>query len=83
MSEGDDEGENNPGNLLAIVCSVIGAFTGHGIGSYFHGPPDIFHVKNNYPGVMVPGMTFTVEPILCEGSPEFGVSSTSAKENHY
>ncbi len=56
-----------------LFCSVIGAFTGHGIGSYFHGPPDIFHARNNYPGVMLPGMTFTIEPILCEGSPKFAV----------
>lgn len=47
---------------------IIGAFTGHGIGSYFHGPPDIYHVPNNYPGVMKPGMVFTVEPIVTEGS---------------
>lgn len=24
---------------------VVPAFTGHGIGSYFHGPPDIFHIS--------------------------------------
>lgn len=22
----------------------IGVFAGHGIGTYFHGPPDIFHI---------------------------------------
>ena len=48
--------------------SIVGAFAGHGIGSYFHGPPDIYHVPNNYPGEMKPGMTFTVEPIVSEGS---------------
>ena len=47
---------------------VIGEFTGHGIGKYFHGPPDIYHVPNDYPGTMLPGMTFTIEPILSEGS---------------
>ena len=45
-------------------------FTGHGIGHYFHGPPDIYHVPNTYPGKMLPGMTFTIEPILSEGSDE-------------
>ncbi len=58
---------------------MIGAFTGHGIGSYFHGPPDIYHVENSYPGVMEPGMTFTIEPILCEGLPEFAVKKKSAQ----
>jgi len=53
--------------------SVIPIFTGHGIGSYFHGPPDIFHVGNTYPGVMEPGVTFTVEPLLSEGEPRVGI----------
>lgn len=26
--------------------SSIAAFAGHGIGEYFHGPPDIFHIGN-------------------------------------
>jgi len=47
--------------------TVIPAFLGHGIGSYFHGPPEIFHTRNNYPGKMRPGMTFTIEPILTQG----------------
>lgn len=49
---------------------VVGQFTGHGIGSYFHGPPDIYHVPNTYPGKMLPGMTFTIEPALSEGTDE-------------
>jgi len=49
--------------------SVVGGFTGHGIGTYFHGPPDVYHVPNRwYKEVMLPGMTFTVEPILTEGN---------------
>ena len=24
---------------------VVPAFTGHGIGTYFHGPPDIYHCR--------------------------------------
>ncbi|CAG9856724.1 unnamed protein product [Phyllotreta striolata] len=47
--------------------NIISAFIGHGIGSYFHGPPDIYHIANVYPGVMAAGMTFTIEPILTEG----------------
>ncbi|CAH0394722.1 unnamed protein product [Bemisia tabaci] len=45
----------------------IGVFAGHGIGTYFHGPPDIFHIYNRNTAKMEPGMTFTVEPILSEG----------------
>ncbi|CAH1176142.1 unnamed protein product [Phaedon cochleariae] len=47
---------------------VIPCFIGHGIGHYFHGPPDIYHIGNNYPGRMEAGMTFTIEPILTQGS---------------
>lgn len=49
---------------------VVPCFVGHGIGSYFHGPPDIYHFANNYPGIMAPGMTFTIEPILSQGLPD-------------
>ncbi|CAK1540140.1 unnamed protein product [Leptosia nina] len=47
--------------------TVLPAFVGHGIGSYFHGPPDIYHMLNRYPGLMKPGMTFTIEPVLSHG----------------
>ncbi|XP_059051265.1 methionine aminopeptidase 1D, mitochondrial isoform X1 [Achroia grisella] len=47
--------------------TVLPAFLGHGIGQYFHGPPDIYHSENDYPGVMKPGMTFTIEPVLSHG----------------
>ncbi|KAG8228839.1 hypothetical protein J437_LFUL008335 [Ladona fulva] len=50
--------------------TVIPAFIGHGIGSYFHGPPDIYHCYNDYPGKMQSGMTFTIEPVIGQGSPE-------------
>jgi len=49
---------------------VVSAFTGHGISWYFHGPPDIYHVPNNIDGIMKPGMVFTVEPVISEGSGE-------------
>ncbi|XP_061709066.1 methionine aminopeptidase 1D, mitochondrial isoform X1 [Cydia pomonella] len=48
--------------------TVLPAFIGHGIGQYFHGPPDIYHTLNRYPGQMRPGMTFTIEPVLSHGS---------------
>jgi len=53
--------------------SIIPIFAGHGIGSYFHGPPDIYHVGNTYPGKMNPGVTFTIEPILSEGTSEVAI----------
>ncbi|KAL3287181.1 hypothetical protein HHI36_001657 [Cryptolaemus montrouzieri] len=60
------------GNCIAKECfkmgyTVIPAFIGHGLGNYFHGPPDIHHTVNDYPGTMEAGMTFTVEPILGQG----------------
>ena len=48
-------------------CTVVPIFLGHGIGEFVHGPPDIYHCLNNYPGQMKPGMVFTVEPVVSEG----------------
>ena len=48
-------------------CTTVPLFLGHGIGDFFHGPPDIYHCLNNYPGRMVPGMVFTIEPVVSEG----------------
>lgn len=48
-------GPNKPINLIGKYCeqfarnrglNVIPAFVGHGIGSYFHGPPEILHFGN-------------------------------------
>jgi methionyl aminopeptidase len=63
------------GNLIEKTAANLGftvvpAFIGHGIGHYFHGPPDIFHIYNNYPGEMRSGMTFTIEPALSYGGKE-------------
>lgn len=43
-------------------------YTGHGIGQEFHSLPFILHHRNGEPGYMLPGMAFTVEPAVCEGS---------------
>lgn len=44
-------------------------FCGHGIGSVFHTNPNILHYRNNEPnGQMATGHTFTIEPMICEGS---------------
>ncbi|XP_005188974.3 methionine aminopeptidase 1D, mitochondrial [Musca domestica] len=66
------------GNFIAKFCKQTGlntipAFIGHGIGSYFHGPPEILHFKNNVPGTMQSGMTFTIEPILTLGGPDIEI----------
>ncbi|CAH0592531.1 unnamed protein product [Chrysodeixis includens] len=49
---------------LTVIPSVLG----HGLGEYFHGPPEINHTINDYPGKMKPGMTFTIEPAITHGS---------------
>lgn len=48
---------------------VVKDFIGHGVGRVFHSWPNVFHFKNSEPGVMTPGMTFTIEPMLTAGSP--------------
>ncbi|KAK9845717.1 hypothetical protein WJX81_000402 [Elliptochloris bilobata] len=47
---------------------VVPNFVGHGVGWHFHSAPVINHVRNREPGVMVPGLTFTIEPMLVEGT---------------
>ena len=49
--------------------SSVRQFCGHGIGSIFHTNPNILHYRNNEPnGQMAAGHTFTIEPMICEGS---------------
>eukprot|EP00934_Nitzschia_sp_Nitz4_P000409 Nitzschia sp. Nitz4//scaffold16_size188269//107285//108578//NITZ4_001796-RA/size188269-augustus-gene-0.94-mRNA-1//-1//CDS//3329538532//409//frame0 len=49
--------------------STVRNFCGHGIGSIFHAAPDILHYRNRADaGIMKPGHTFTIEPMICEGS---------------
>jgi len=49
--------------------STVRNFCGHGIGSVFHTTPNILHYKNSEPnGQMAPGHTFTIEPMICEGT---------------
>ena len=55
--------------------STVKNFCGHGIGSVFHTNPNILHYKNNEPnGQMAPGHTFTIEPMICEGSGAYFLS---------
>mmetsp|Transcript_4687 Transcript_4687/g.4435 ORF Transcript_4687/g.4435 Transcript_4687/m.4435 type:complete len:413 (-) Transcript_4687:115-1353(-) len=49
--------------------TTVKNFCGHGIGSVFHTTPNIFHYKNSEPnGQMASGHTFTIEPMICEGT---------------
>lgn len=46
-------------------CSVVREFIGHGIGKVFHEPPDIPHFGKRGSGItLVPGMVFTIEPMI-------------------
>uniref|UniRef100_A0AAV1VC98 Methionine aminopeptidase n=1 Tax=Peronospora matthiolae TaxID=2874970 RepID=A0AAV1VC98_9STRA len=54
----------------AEALGVVQEYTGHGIGEEFHCLPYVLHHRNDEPGTMQPGMAFTIEPALTEGSPE-------------
>ncbi|XP_034474160.1 methionine aminopeptidase 1D, mitochondrial [Drosophila innubila] len=69
---------NKIGKFIQRFChehklESVAAFIGHGIGSYFHGPPEIYHYDNDDPGEMQAGMTFTIEPILSLGGGDIGL----------
>lgn len=48
-------------------CSVVNQFVGHGVGVAFHEAPEIPHHYNDLQIPMVPGMTFTIEPMINAG----------------
>jgi len=46
-------------------CSVVREYVGHGVGTAFHEAPQIPHYGKKRDGVrLVPGMTFTIEPMI-------------------
>ena len=48
--------------------SVVRAFCGHGISTKFHEPPNILHYGEKNTGIeLMPGMTFTIEPMINAG----------------
>lgn len=50
-------------------CSVVRDFVGHGIGRRFHDEPKVSHYGQWGKGLRLkPGMTFTIEPMINEGS---------------
>jgi methionyl aminopeptidase len=72
-----------PGNTLGDIgwaiqnyaegrgCSVVREFVGHGVGFEFHEPPQIPHFGQKGQGVrLIPGMVFTVEPMINLGNKE-------------
>ncbi|XP_014780695.1 methionine aminopeptidase 1D, mitochondrial isoform X3 [Octopus bimaculoides] len=54
--------------VTAADFQVIPDFCGHGIGRYFHGLPDVFHIDLGCKTRMKENMVFTIEPLVCEGS---------------
>eukprot|EP00172_Hildenbrandia_rubra_P000739 Plantae.Rhodophyta-Hildenbrandia_rubra.ctg14049.p1 GENE.Plantae.Rhodophyta-Hildenbrandia_rubra.ctg14049~~Plantae.Rhodophyta-Hildenbrandia_rubra.ctg14049.p1 ORF type:complete len:399 (+),score=67.60 Plantae.Rhodophyta-Hildenbrandia_rubra.ctg14049:72-1268(+) len=62
------------GGVIERVCSsnghdVVRAYCGHGIGTGFHTAPSVPHYrKNKAVGTMKPGMIFTIEPMVNQGS---------------
>eukprot|EP00929_Paragymnodinium_shiwhaense_P046605 TRINITY_DN23727_c0_g2_i1.p1 TRINITY_DN23727_c0_g2~~TRINITY_DN23727_c0_g2_i1.p1 ORF type:complete len:285 (-),score=52.26 TRINITY_DN23727_c0_g2_i1:124-978(-) len=50
---------------------VVRTLVGHGIGEFFHGAPQVFHCRTNDKRKMEEGTTFTIEPVLTTGSPDW------------
>jgi len=56
-------------------CSVVHQFVAHGVGVNFHEAPQIPHYRNRIKTLMVPGMTFTIEPMINLGKAEAVIDS--------
>lgn len=56
--------------LVVMACKNVGKLTHHEhVSQTFHTNPNILHYRNNEPnGQMAEGHTFTIEPMICEGS---------------
>lgn len=49
-------------------CTVVRDLCGHGVGVEFHEEPEVEHYKKRGTGMLlVPGMTFTIEPMINAG----------------
>lgn len=48
-------------------CSVVNQFVGHGVGVEFHEGPQVPHCRNRNSVLLIPGMTFTIEPMINAG----------------
>jgi methionyl aminopeptidase len=61
-------------HAMAHGYSIVEEIGGHGIGLEFHEEPFVSYVApKGTEMVLVPGMMFTIEPMVNEGSPEFFV----------
>ena len=48
---------------------VVRDLTGHGVGLQFHEDPEVSHVGHRNTGMLlVPGMVFTIEPMINQGT---------------
>jgi methionyl aminopeptidase len=76
-------GQVRPGNRIGDIgwaiqewaesqgCAVVREMVGHGVGFQFHEPPQVPHFGNKNQGILlVPGMVFTVEPMINLGRRE-------------
>ncbi len=57
-------------------CSVVDQFVAHGVGRHFHENPQIPHSLNRFDIPLVPGMTFTIEPMINGGTKEAIISKS-------
>ena len=55
--------------------SVVEEFGGHGIGLEFHEDPFVYHYKGAKGMVLVPGMIFTIEPMINQGEPDLYIDA--------
>lgn len=56
-------------HVSAHGFSVVRSYCGHGIHRLFHTAPQVPHyAKNKAVGIMKPGHTFTIEPMISEGN---------------
>jgi len=75
-----------PGNTLGDIgwriqayaeaqgCSVVREFVGHGVGFDFHEAPQVPHFGHKGAGIgLIPGMVFTIEPMINLGGKELRV----------
>jgi methionyl aminopeptidase len=65
---------NQIGNTIEDIAnkngfSVVRDLCGHGVGLEFHEEPQVDHYRRKDKGlIMIPGMVFTIEPMINEGS---------------
>jgi len=60
--------------LKPYKYGIVRELTGHGIGTGFHEEPPVFHYrKSDYSLKLLPGMAFTVEPMVNLGKSDIGL----------